>query len=147
MKDAAFSDGIFFSIVERHSQAPHSDRQNTDLAEFRLLLTRKSIRHHWWNERERRIAIHSHRRKVGLVWCVVLLCQKLQLEVEWRIPWNNDFEWMAITDQWKRIGLFEHKFRWRTNLIAFLIIVSLNDLTKCYKRKAGSVSCRLFKYQ
>ena len=37
MKDAAFSDGIFFSIVERHSRAPHSDRQNTDLLLHYLL--------------------------------------------------------------------------------------------------------------
>ena len=31
MKDAAFSDGIFSNIVVLRNQAPHSDRQNTDL--------------------------------------------------------------------------------------------------------------------
>ena len=31
MKDAAFSDGIFFSIVERHSRVSHNDRQSIDL--------------------------------------------------------------------------------------------------------------------
>ena len=33
MKDAAFSDGIFSNIVVLRNQAPHSDRQNTDLAD------------------------------------------------------------------------------------------------------------------
>ena len=37
MKDAAFSDGIFSNIVVLRNQAPHSDRQNTDLLLHYLL--------------------------------------------------------------------------------------------------------------